>query len=47
MLQRATAFDAAFPNLAASPRTVIALFLAVVVGFVAAVLAYKADQKSP
>ena len=45
MLQRATAFDAAFPGLAAAPRTVIALFLAVVVGAVAAVLAYKADRK--
>ena len=47
MLQRATAFDAAFPGLAAAPRTVIALFLAVIVGAVAAALAYQADQKQP
>jgi hypothetical protein len=47
MLQRATAFDAAFPSLAAAPRTVIALFLAVIVGAIAATLAYRADQKRP
>ncbi len=45
MLQRATAFDAVFPNLAEAPRTIIALFLGVVLGLVAAALAYKADQK--
>src|SRR5262245_6831172 len=47
MLQRATAFDAAFPGLAAAPRTVIALFLAVIVGAIAAALAYTAQQKQP
>jgi len=47
MLQRATAFDAVFPNLAEAPRTVGALFLGVVLGLVAAALAYKADQKKP
>ncbi len=47
MLQRATAFDAVFPNLAEAPRTVGALFLGVVLGLVAAALAYKADQKNP
>ena len=45
MLQRTTAFDAAFPALAQSPRTVAALFLAVVLGALATALAYKADQK--
>lgn len=45
MLQRATAFDAAFPELAESPRTVAALFLAVIVAGLATALAYKADQK--
>jgi hypothetical protein len=47
MLQRATAFDAVFPNLAEAPRTVGALFLGVVLGLVAAALAYIADQKKP
>jgi drug/metabolite transporter (DMT)-like permease len=47
MLQRATAFDAVFPNLAEAPRTVGALFLGVVLGLVAVALAYKADQKNP
>jgi hypothetical protein len=45
MLQRPTAFDAVFPDLASAPRTVIALFLAVILGFIAAALAYQADQK--
>ncbi len=47
MLQRATAFDAVWPGLAEAPRTVIALFLGVVLGLAAAALAYKADQKMP
>jgi hypothetical protein len=47
MMQRATAFDAVFPAFAQSPRTVAALFLAVVLGAVATALAYKADQKQP
>lgn len=45
MLQRATAFDAAFPSLAQSPRTVIGLFFGAVLGALAIALAYKADQK--
>jgi hypothetical protein len=52
MLQRSTAFDAVLvvcPNsILAGPgaaRTVIALFLAVILGAVATSLAYKADQK--
>ncbi len=47
MLQRATAFDAVFPQMSDAPRTVIALFLAVVLGAGATALAYKADQKQP
>lgn len=47
MLQRATAFDAVFPGLTEAPRTVIALFLGVLLGLVAATLAYRADQKKP
>jgi hypothetical protein len=46
MLQRATAFDAVFPNMQDASRTVIALFLGVLLGLVAGALAYKADQKS-
>jgi hypothetical protein len=45
MLQRATAFDAVFPSLSDAPRTVLALFLSVILGVLAAALAYKADQK--
>ena len=45
MLQRATAFDAIGKGLDEAPRTVIALFLAVVLGFIAGALAYQADQK--
>jgi len=47
MLQRATAFDAVFPNLSEAARTVSAVFLGVILGLVAATLAYKADQKEP
>lgn len=45
MLQRATAFDAAFPALQPIPRTVAALFLAAILGVVAAGLAMTADAK--
>jgi hypothetical protein len=45
MLQRATAFDAAFPSLTEVPRTVIGLFIAVLLGLAAAGLSYQADQK--
>jgi hypothetical protein len=47
MLQRATVFDAVFPEMSDASRTVTALFLAVVLGAGATVLAYKADQKQP
>lgn len=47
MLQRATAFDAAFPTVEETPRTVSALFLGVILGVVAAGLAKKADQNQP
>ena len=46
MLQRATAFDAV-SQLAPEPRTVIALFLAVLLGLTAAGLANKADKQPP
>jgi hypothetical protein len=45
MLQRSTAFDAVAPSLKDAPRTVLGLFLGVVLGLVAAALANKADQK--
>lgn len=45
MLQRSTAFDAVAPALKDAPRTVIALFLGVVLGLVASALANKADKK--
>jgi len=47
MLQRATAFDAVCPSLGDASRTVIAVFVAAFLAFVAAVLANKADQKQP
>jgi hypothetical protein len=47
MLQRTTAFDAVFPGVLSSQRTVAALFLAVILGGFASALAYKADQKQP
>jgi hypothetical protein len=47
MLQRATAFDAVFPSLGDAPRTVVALFLAIILGVSAAFLAYQADLKPP
>lgn len=45
MLQRTTAFDAAFPDVESIPRTVSALFLGAVLGAVTAGLAMKADAK--
>lgn len=45
MLQRTTAFDAAFPSVTATQRTVIGLFLAIVLAAGAAAFAYSADQK--
>jgi hypothetical protein len=47
MLQRTTAFDAVVSGVSDGQRTVAALFLAAVLGFVAAALAYKADQNAP
>lgn len=47
MLQRTTAFDAAFPDLAQAPRTVIALFLGATLGLLSAWLALQADKKTP
>jgi hypothetical protein len=47
MLQRATAFDAVYSTAEAAPRTVAALFLAVLLGGAATALAYQADQKQP
>lgn len=45
MLQRATAFDAAFPGVSSVERTVYALILGAVLGGVTAALAAKADDK--
>lgn len=45
MLQRVTAFDAAFPAMEPIPRTVAALFLGATLGVVTAALALKADAK--
>ena len=45
MLQKTTVFDAVYPDLGPAPRTVTALFGAVVLGLAANVLAYKADDK--
>ena len=45
MLQRATAFDAVFPNVGQVNRTVFALILGAVLGGVTAALASRADAK--
>lgn len=47
MLQRSTAFDAVAQGWADAPRTVVGLFLAVLLGLLAATLARKADQMNP
>jgi hypothetical protein len=47
MLQRATAFDAVWSTLGDAPRTVIALFGAVLLGVVAGLLANGADRRTP
>jgi len=47
MLQRTTAFDAAWPDVSLNLRTAIAVIGAVVLGVSASALAYKADQKAP
>ena len=45
MIQRTTAFDAAFPFIAEIPRTAVALFLGATLGAISAGLAMKADAK--
>jgi hypothetical protein len=47
MLQRATAFDAACPGMSSGLRTSIAIIGAVLLGLLAAMLAYSADQTNP
>ena len=47
MLQRTTAFDAAFPDIPAIPRLVAALFLGAILVFVTVGMAIKADTKPP
>lgn len=46
MIQKSTAFDAVAPNLSDARRTVIGLFLAVLLGVATAALARKADQRN-
>lgn len=47
MLQKSTAFDAIAASLAEAPRFLIAVGLAVLLGFLARELAYKADGSHP
>ncbi|SOD03388.1 hypothetical protein SAMN05216486_1128 [bacterium JGI 053] len=47
MLQKATAFDAVSGGMADATRTVLALFLAAVLGGAATLLAVKADETDP
>lgn len=47
MLQKSTAFDAAFPGMSSTYRTIIAVIGAVILGLAASVLAFQADQKVP
>lgn len=47
MLQKATAFDAAFPQMPAAPRTAVAVFGAVLLGAIAAWLSRTASQSKP
>jgi hypothetical protein len=47
MLQRQTAFDAAFPGMSGGARTVAALFLAVILGLITTSLSTLADRKHP
>lgn len=46
MLQKATAFDAVFPSFGDSRRTVLALFLAVILGILATALAYDLKKEA-
>lgn len=45
MLQRTTAFDAAWPQVTSGARTAVALIGAIALGVLVSVLAYSADQK--
>ena len=45
MLQKMTVFDAVYPGLGETVRTIIALFLGVVLGLAAVALAYEVDRK--
>lgn len=45
MLQKATAFDAVLPNLGQASRDAIAIIGAIVLGVIAGLLAFQADQK--
>lgn len=47
MLQRSTAFDAAFPDVTMPQRTAAAVVGAIILSAIAAALAYRADQKTP
>jgi len=47
MLQKATAFDAVAPDFQQAGRSATAIIGAIVLGLIAAALAYKADQKAP
>ena len=47
MLQKSTAFDAVAPGMNSALRDAIAIIGAVVLGIIAAQLAYKADQRQP
>jgi hypothetical protein len=47
MLQKMTVFDAMYPDIPEATRTIVALFLAVVLGLAAVALAYEVDKKKP
>lgn len=45
MVQKTTTFDAVAPSFSAAGRSILAILLAIVVGALASLLGYKADQK--
>jgi hypothetical protein len=47
MLQKATAFDAVAPHFQQAGRSATAIIGAILLGLIAAALAYRADQKTP
>jgi hypothetical protein len=47
MLQKMTVFDAMYPDIPEATRTIVALFLGVVLGLAAVALAYEVDKKKP